>query len=738
MTVNHPDIQKELEHLQWTLGHIRAEAEQVEARISDQKADLAKLRQAVMDEYAELMMREMMHRVTAQMQRELRLAEKKAYFTRIDFTPNGGGEREVNYIGKYGVLDSKDLEVVVVDWRSPVANLYYSGQVGQVSYVAPDGEIAGEMHLKRLLGVSGEEITSIFDTDIATQDVYLQSVLGAVTSDRLKEIVTTIQTEQNNIIRHNPRRNLIVQGVAGSGKTTIALHRIAYLLYIKRDEISPSNLMILAPNPLFLDYISAVLPDLGVAEVAQTTFANLTHQLLEGEMPKIRRDDRLDELAGKPGEWDRIARICRYKGSRAFLDRVTAFLERLERSLLPEGDIRFGPVEIFSQEALDRFYLSDLAKFPLRRRFEEIQKTLKNRVKEGVHKVRSILNEECDKRAGYLRTLAIPEEERRARMRTLYDSRDLRLKEVVDAAPAYIKTMAAKWPKLDLLKLYRMLWEEEGDTSADFLLAREHTLKVLSGGAIEVEDVAPVLLIAEKAIGLKKPDIRHIIIDEAQDFSALQIAMLRRIFPFAPQTLVGDLSQGVHAYRGLHGWDEADASLGGADYLTLRTSYRSTVEIVDEANIVSGRHPVPGQIPATPVLRHGDKPGWFSASSDAQRYGLIVERVEELRAKGFHSVAVIEKTRAHAAALFKKIGPRVDGLRLMNPEEGDYRGGLWVAAATDVKGLEFDCVLVAQAGDCRYEDTPMDARLLYVAITRALHRVDGVYTGERTPLLERR
>jgi len=170
----------------------------------------------------------------------LSLAQAKPYFTRVDFVPEGG-VKETHYIGKWGVLRSEDLSSIVVDWRSPVANLYYSGQVGPMHYVTPDGEARGELTLKRHLAVEDGKLLSVFDTDVVAQDAYLQQALAAISKARLKEIVSTIQAEQNYVIRHQPARPLVVQGVAGSGKTTIALHRVAWLLYAYQDKMAPSR-----------------------------------------------------------------------------------------------------------------------------------------------------------------------------------------------------------------------------------------------------------------------------------------------------------------------------------------------------------------------------------------------------------------------------------------------------------------------------------------------------------------
>ena len=754
MGVDHPDYAPEKKHLDQTLAIIARETALLSERIDDQKAALADLRKVVMDEYAELILRELIHKATLRMLGELRLASHRAYFTRIDFLPgvtdmDGSGDvpRETYYIGKYGVFRSDILEAAVVDWRSPVANLYYSGQVGIVRYEAPDGAIEGRMTLKRMIDARDGDIVSIFDTDVATRDAHLQSVLGSVSGNRLREIVTTIQTEQNNIIRHDPASHLIVQGVAGSGKTTIALHRIAYLLYVKRESIAASQLMILAPNPLFLDYISAVLPDLGVEEVVQTTFEGLAQRLTDGRLPAAVPDRTLDDIAQDPGVYALASALGSTRGSAAFFHHVLAWLEAWEPGVIPDGDVRFGPVVLWTAEQLRTVFLNDLRFFSLERRIAEMTKSLKHRTAQALLEVQQRIMNDCEKRAAHLRILAIPEAEKRARMQTLYNSRDGRLKEAKDAVAPFLKEQRARWPKLNPLEAYRSLWETlnpaEFDDPAAWAAARAHVLQQLEKKRVTQGDLAPLILVARKLCGLKNLDLRTIIVDEAQDASVFQLMLLRLLFR-APITLVGDLAQGIHAYAGLADWHAAQRALGwnepekpAAPILTLRTSYRSTVEIIEAANGVTLRHAVPGQTAALPVLRSGPVPDWRQVE-EKQRPAAIARSIEAWLDEGFRSMCIIEKTRARADKLAKALNACLRegaSARLLLPESKDYQAGLWVASATDIKGLEFDCVLLADAGGALWPDNALTARLLYVAMTRPLHRLRGVYTGGISALL---
>ena len=267
---DHPSAKEEYLHLQQSCDTIDREIREVEALTGAKAGEEMDVHADIVpDDQEEVYLQ--LFKAKLDRLRQLHMASGQAYFARLDFIPSGSTP-ETWYLGRWGVLDPAALTPVVVDWRSPVANLYYSGQIGKMDYEAPDGRVEGELTLKRMLTVRQRELVSLFDSGIVSQEEYLQGVLGSVSTDRLREIVTTIQAEQNIVIRHPLAANLLVQGAAGSGKTTIALHRIAYLLYTFQKTLKPENMMILAPNPLFLSYISQVLPDLGVERVVQTTF----------------------------------------------------------------------------------------------------------------------------------------------------------------------------------------------------------------------------------------------------------------------------------------------------------------------------------------------------------------------------------------------------------------------------------------------------------------------------------
>lgn len=739
----HHAASEELEHLEQTLAIIEEETERLAEEVEAQSKEVVIERLSAGGLYSsDLIVAETLFSFKQQSLHHLRLAADRTYFTRVDFTPDEDHILHTYYIGKWGI--SQGLRPIVIDWRAPIANLYYAGQLGPVTYEAPDGKITGALSLKRQLGVKNGQLETIFDTDVAARDAYLMGVLGEARGERLRDVVSTIQAEQNIVIRHLPQSALIVQGVAGSGKTTIALHRIAYLLYAYRESIAPKHMMILAPNPLFLDYISAVLPDLGVDQVVQTTFPAHIASLLGKHIPKIVRGDSLDAMIEK-SEADRqlAVRRARFAGSLRFRSLLLAYIDQLEQNIVPSGNIVFGPVTLYTNEQIRHIFLTELAPFPFERRIAEIPKYLAKKRKSAQEQARTWYETECNKRAEQIFAAMPDTPERRERMIRLYNSRDERLEEIKARGKSFEKDQIKRWLKLDLLEQYHIFlsngWKPpiEADEQIlwdDFCAQK---LAMLAQKQIELNDLAPLATLALRLFEFKKSGIRHTVIDEAQDFSPFQFMLLRELSGNDSFTIVGDLMQGVRAFEGLQSWEEIIDPVFAkrAALHPLQTSYRSTVEIMLFASKVAMRNPVPGQLPPKPVLRHGMEPSLHGFQNNKQRNQFIVDTVYAMRAEGYQTIAIIDKSAANCAKLSKAL-PAALQARLVRVGDTDYAGGVQILPATLTKGLEFDCVILADVGDSVFTDTQLDARLLYVCLTRPLHRLFCCYTGRLTALLD--
>ena len=721
----HPNAREEYLHLQETCDTIAREIAEVEALTGAKAGECMDVQmEEDPDQQEEVTMQ--LFRAQLDRLRQLHMVSGQAYFARLDFIPSGEGP-ETWYLGRWGVLDPVSLNPVVVDWRSPVANLYYSGQIGPMDYTAPDGRVEGELTLKRMLNVRGRELLSLFDSGIVSQEAYLQGVLGSISSDRLREIVTTIQAEQNIVIRHPLNAHLLVQGAAGSGKTTIALHRIAYLLYTCQKTLKPENMMILAPNPLFLSYISQVLPDLGVERVVQTTFEGWCRAGMGSRMPKIRRESRLEMNLSLPDAERREAgRLLRLKGSLAMMEPLERWLNRLQETILPAGGFRIAGVTLMERAELEEVFLRDLRFFPLEQRIGELKKILRKRVQSAVSLLKERYTAAAEQMAGQIRGSMRDSAERQRKIREIYATRDQRHREIDDRAEAWLRGYRERFPLPDLAGICRTFLEECFPGEA--LLPED--------GSMRQEDLPMLALICRTVFGLKTKPMKHIVIDECQDFSPFQIELLKRANPAATFTLVGDLYQGIRSDEGIRGWDEWTEPVfhGQAELKQLTVSYRNTVEIMELARAVSARFPIPGIAGTTPVLRHGEAPKILRAGSEKDRLAMIIRQVRAWQEEGYHSIALIEKTETQAKKLFRVLGPET-GARLLSETDPDYRGGVMILPASIVKGMEFDCVGICDASARNFPEDEFLCRVLYVMMTRPLHRLCIWHSGELTPLL---
>ena len=720
---DHPAAEEEYLHLQQARDSIDREIAEVEALTGAKAGECMDVQ---MEEDPDEQVQVTMNRFRYQLDRlrQLDMASGQAYFARLDFTPSGRAP-ETWYLGRWGVLDPVALTPVVVDWRSPVANLYYSGQIGKMDYEAPDGRVEGELTLKRMLTVKQRELISLFDSGIVSQEAYLQGVLGSVSTDRLREIVTTIQAEQNIVIRHPLAEHLLVQGAAGSGKTTIALHRIAYLLYTFQKSLKPENMMILAPNPLFLSYISQVLPDLGVERVIQTTFEGWCREGMGRRMPKILRESRLEKNLTITGtEREKAGRILRMKGSLLIMKKLEAWLDRLQDTILPPNGLKMAGVVLMERSELERVFLKDLRYFPLEQRIGELKKIVRKRVQSAANLLKNRYAESAEQMADRIRSGMRESAQRRQKIMELYETRDQRYREIDARAEAYLNGYREKFHLPDLAGLYRAFLEE----CAPELITEDNSLRQ--------EDLPMLVMICQAVFGLKTKPMKHIVIDECQDFSPFQVELLKKANPAATFSLVGDLYQGIRADEGIRSWNEWKGPVfeDRAGLKQLTVSYRNTVEIMDLAQAVAARYPIDGICKTKPVLRHGRAPLIIRAENEKERLALIPDQVRAWLEEGYHSIALIEKTADQAKALFRRIGPELNA-RLLSETDSEYRGGVMILPASIAKGMEFDCVGICDASAESFPDDEFLCRVLYVMMTRPLHRLCIWHRGDPSPML---
>jgi DNA helicase-2/ATP-dependent DNA helicase PcrA len=756
---NHPDYREELAKCQYILGYVDKSFEATLSKKGHVDQDLERARKHFNAEnsqdYIDIIVNSLLQGNMDVKLRNLVAAKSKPYFARIDFVENEKTAPEKLYIGKMSLIRDEDQQLLIVDWRAPVANLYYEGRLGDASYQCPDGTIDGQLKLKRQFSIDKGQLNEIFDIDITTNDEFLQNCLGANADNRLKDIVSTIQTEQNAIVRADMWRPLIVQGAAGSGKTTIALHRIAYLIYSYEKSFTPENFMIIAPNRLFLNYISDVLPELGVEKVRQTTFEDFA-QDLAGRKFKIKDANEkllafVDHTLGAE-EKRRLAfvrKTSELKASMGFKEALDTYLKVVEENFIPKEDFTIGPTVIYKYAELNELFLHQYSMWPIARRIDEIKKNLKTRLQTRKQAIINQLYEDCDKRVALLKATIPEEEERQPLLAQAINQRDYAVEHAESLAKKAVVDYIKKISRLSPYDYYKDLINDgemfdravspwaDAETS---VFARTYTASVLHSGHVDIEDLAPIIYLKYCIYGMdEKIPVRHVVIDEAQDFSAFQIYVLKRIIKDSSFTILGDLNQGIHSYRGIKDWNEITEHVFSDrrnEFLTLEQSYRTTVEIMDSANIVldkvKGREVNKGR----PVIRHGEKVKITAMPDTKAIVREIAKNITDFRDLSYKSVAVICKTLRECKEVHASLSKLVDDIALISGKEEVYKSGVVVLPSCLAKGLEFDGVLIFNADSAGYTDDELDIKLLYVAMTRPLHKLYIYHTGELTPLLK--
>lgn len=757
--INHPSYAEELERCKHTLGYVEKSLEATVAKKARIDADLDRVKRHFNAEnsqdYIDIIVNSTLQGSMELKVRNLAAARSRPYFARIDFTEDGGRGREKLYIGKMSLIREEDQKIIIVDWRAPIANLYYEGRLGEAAYQCPDGNVNGELKLKRQFSIDRGELREIFDIDITTNDEFLQTYLGASADNRLKEIVSTIQTEQNAIVRADMWKPLIVQGAAGSGKTTIALHRIAYLIYTYEKSFSPENFMIIAPNRLFLNYISDVLPELGVEKVRQTTFEEFAQDLL-GKKFKIRdANEKLVTFVNRgaspdDAEKNRKMRLCaEFKTSMQFRDVIDSYLQEIEESFIPREDFVIASKVIYTYGELQELFTKQYRMWPVARRIGEIKKNLTSRLKLQKNAIINQLHDDSDRAVAFYKGTMPEGDERRRLITRAIDDRNAMIEKIESISKKAVNEYIGRISKLSPYEYYRELMSDGGLFSRitgnrleegvkGFL--SDYTSRILASGYIEIEDLAPIIYLKYRIYGMdEKIPVKHIVIDEAQDFSAFQIYVLRMIVKDSSFTILGDLNQGIHSYRGVRDWNDITDHVFSDrrnEFLTLEQSYRTTIEVMDASNKVLDHIKGREVIKAKPVLRHGDSVKLIKKESLREIASDIGQKIQEFLQQSYKSIAIICKTANECKAMHSLLAKQVDDIYVITGKEDTYKSGIVIVPSYLAKGLEFDIVFISDAGSSMYTEDELDVKLLYVAMTRPLHKLRIYYQGQPSSLLD--
>ena len=586
------------------------------------------------------------------------------YFGRIDFLEKKENSKVMpTYIGIHTFYDPESRATLIHDWRAPVSSMFYDHELGEAGYRSPSGEIKGEISLKRQYRIRGGKMEFMIESALTVHDDILQKELSSNVDDKMKNIVATIQREQNQIIRNEDIRTLIIQGVAGSGKTSIALHRIAYLLYTFRDSISSKDILIISPNKVFSDYISNVLPELGEETVPETSMEQILSGVLEHKYKYQTYFGLVNELLEKPSSSliDRIA----YKASFGFISELDKFILHIENTYFKAADVKLTKYITIPAPFIEEQYLR-FNRYPIRRRFDAMADYMLDMLK-----------------IQYTFTVTTT-------------GRNLLKKE--------IRLMFAGNNDIQVYKDFFKWTNNPG------------MFKMRKGHTLEYSDLAPLayLHLALEGNGNQPFRVKHLLIDEMQDYSPIQYKVIQKLFP-CRKTVLGDAGQSVNPY-GSSTAETIQKSLTASEIMKLCKSYRSTFEITDFAQKI---HP---NAELEPVARHGEKPQILQFGSAVEELSGIMGLISTYRKSGYKSLGIICKTEQQAREMADVLKSYANDISFLSSQSSAFVQGIVITSAHMAKGLEFDEVIIPQTDERNYR-SEIDKSMLYVAVTRAMHRL---------------
>ena len=586
------------------------------------------------------------------------------YFGRIDFLEKKENSKVMPiYIGIHTFYDPESRATLIHDWRAPVSSMFYDHELGEAGYRSPSGEIKGVISLKRQYRIRGGKMEFMIESALTVHDDILQKELSSNADDKMKNIVATIQREQNQIIRNEDIRTLIIQGVAGSGKTSIALHRIAYLLYTFRDSISSKDILIISPNKVFSDYISNVLPELGEETVPETSMEQILSGVLEHKYKYQTYFGLVNELLEKPSSSliDRIA----YKASFGFISELDKFILHIENTYFKAADVKLTKYITIPAPFIEEQYLR-FNRYPIRRRFDAMADYMLDMLK-----------------IQYTFTVTTT-------------GRNLLKKE--------IRLMFAGNNDIQVYKDFFKWTNNPG------------MFKMRKGHTLEYSDLAPLayLHLALEGNGNQPFRVKHLLIDEMQDYSPIQYKVIQKLFP-CRKTVLGDAGQSVNPY-GSSTAETIQKSLTASEIMKLCKSYRSTFEITDFAQKI---HP---NAELEPVARHGEKPQILQFGSAVEELSGIMGLISTYRKSGYKSLGIICKTEQQARKMADMLKSYANDISFLSSQSSAFVQGIVITSAHMAKGLEFDEVIIPQTDERNYR-SEIDKSMLYVAVTRAMHRL---------------
>ncbi|APE38755.1 hypothetical protein BOX37_26445 [Nocardia mangyaensis] len=601
---------------------------------------------------------------------------KTPYFGRVDFQTSGEASPQLYYIGVHTFFDPGTQEIRIHDWRAPVSSLFYDFESGAASFESPGGIVRGQIVGKRQYKITDGRLEYMLDSALNIDDDVLQRELSRSADKKMQNIVATIQREQNAVIRNETAHVLILQGVAGSGKTSIALHRVAFLLYRFRDTLTSDNVMILSPNKVFGDYIANVLPELGEEQVAEIGFDKIADKFLA----TITGYESFSEqvIALLDGVDEATTTRMRYKATPEFVVELDAWIRSRAEEFAP-AEIAQKHTRVPAEWVAESF--DELPNLPIFARLDRLADIAVARLK----------NEVVDRGGKW----------------TSADTTGVR------------KQVRAMFPYRDAFALYKAYYADPD---------RRALYKPLGRKKVEHADVFPlVYTIVTTERREHYGHIRHLLVDEMQDYTPIQYAVLRALFS-CKMTILGDANQSVNPFSS-SSLSTIQAIFPDADCLELCKSYRSTTEITDFAQHISRNDKL------VPIERHGRPPQIISCETPQDHQSQLLTLIEQYHHSDHRSLGIVCKTIDQAQRLHQTLTAARVELSLLGYDSTTFAAGIVITSAHIAKGLEFDMVIVPRADDSNYANE-MDRSMLYIACTRAMHELHLTYVGQPSRFLE--
>ncbi|MBI4791471.1 MAG: AAA family ATPase [Deltaproteobacteria bacterium] len=605
----------------------------------------------------------------------LRKLRQSPYFGRFDFVPKGVKTRALPvYIGLHSFIDEVEKKNVVFDWRAPISTMFYDYELGEARYTSPSGDVSGEILVKRQYRIRRGKMEFMLESGLNILDDVLQEELSRASDDKMKTIVATIQRDQNAIIRNEDAQVLIIQGVAGSGKTSIALHRIAFMLYRFKETLTAKDILIISPNKVFADFIANVLPELGEEQIAEKEMETLAGELLESKFTFQTSFEQSTLLLENDDA--EMRRRIREKSSHDFLKLLDKYIEHVENTRFIPADLRIGG-SLFRAPFIAQAY-----------------NTRRGRPgSERLTWVAQVIAHDLWLKNGYEIT-AKERAELKASLRKMHRSATLRT-------------------------LYREFFA---------WLGKPELFKPVRNSKLEFSDVFPLIYLKMRLEGMdnRYKDVRHLLIDEMQDYSPVQYAVIAKLFPCG-KTILGDANQSVNPYSASTS-ESIHRVFRQAECVKLCKSYRSSYEITRFAQSISP------DADLVAIERHGDEPLLVACKDRHDEINRIRQAIAEFETLAYQTMGIICKTQKQAAHLHRAVREEVPGTHLLTAQSTSFQQGVVICTAHLAKGLEFDLVHVAGISDDNYA-TAMDRNLLYVACTRAMHKLTLSYVGTVSRLI---